>query len=212
MNLNKTINGLKGEYKTAYFDILSYLQSSNISVNSKFSNEVQLDLLDMLKSAQENNLPVTDIIGKDIKVFCEDIIESHNTKKVKLLNLLKSLNFNLAFLIIIALIFQAFEGHINLNILVIFFLAMFSYGYVLNFFYKRFTLKFKGLRNKIKCILLIYFPSVLFLFPVAFLIATYVNIFINGYYMAVIGLVLVFIFHTLCKRLDSNIKWYSYLS
>ena len=204
-------NKLTGEYKIAYFDILSYMQGCNISVDGEFSVGVQEDMMDMLLLAQKNQLPINNIIGKDIKSFCEGIVETHNTKSVKLLEILKTLNLYLCIFVLITLLFQIFEGYINFNIILIFFLCWFLFHYILNFFYKKLCLKFKGLKNKIKCILLISLVSMLVLSPLILLIIKYCNLMINGYYTAAISLLLILIIHKTCKKLDVNIRWYSYL-
>ena len=206
------INKLTGDYKIAYFDILSYMQGCNISVDGKFSLGVQDDMMDMLLSAQNNQLSVNNIIGKDIKKFCEDIVKTHNTKRVKLLEILKTLNLYLGLLVIITLSFQIIEGHINFNIILIFLLTWFLFHYILNFFYKKLCLKFKGLKNKIKCIILISLVSMLILSPLILLMAKYCNLMINGYYAAAVCLLLILIIHIICKKLDKDFKWYSYLT
>ena len=193
---------LTGDYLIAYQDIGSYIQSSNIPLNSKFSIEVNEDMKDMLLSAQKDKVPISDIIGKDIKSFCEAIVASHNTKKVKLLGILKQLKFYLCFFVIITIIFQLFNGSINLTIIITFFLTWFLYRYILNYFYKKLCLKFKGLKNKIICLLLIYALSMLALLPIELLIITYCNLSINGFISAAISLLLILFVHVL-------IKWYS---
>lgn len=204
-------NKLMGDYKTAYFDILSYLQSSNISVSSKFSIEVQEDMKDMLLSAQENELPVNNIIGNDIKSFCEDIVQSHNTNRIKLLEVLKNLNFFLGFLIFNSLVFQILRGSINLTIVMVLFLGWFLLRYVENFFYKKLCLKFKGIKNKVICIILLSLVSVLILSPLWVLISIYCDFMINGFFTATISLLFILGIHIVCKKLDKNISWYSYL-
>ena len=204
-------NKLTGDYLIAHYDILSYLQSCNISTTNKFFIEVKEDMMDMLLSAQKNQTPISDIIGNDIKSFCQDIVQSYNTKRVKSLNILKNLNFDLCVLLLVGFLFQIFEGSINLSIVTTFLLTWFMYKYILNFFYKKLCLKYKGLKNKIKCILLIYGVSMLGLFPLELQIIKCCDLLINGYCMAIICLLLILVIHIVCKNLDKNIRWYSYL-
>lgn len=213
INLRGSINNnkLTGDYEMAYQDIIGYLHACNISPDSEFSAEVQEDMKDMLLSAQKNQLPVNNIIGEDIKTFCEDIVKSHNTKRVKLLQFLKRLNFNLAFLAIISMLFKIFNMKIDLSIIIVFFLTWLLFQYIANFFYKKLCLKFKGLKNKIKCLLLISLVCLLVLFPLILLITKYCDLIMNGYYVTAICLLFVLVIHYVCRRLDKNIRWYSYL-
>jgi len=203
-------NKLTGDYLIAHLDILSYLQSCNIPPNNKFSIEVADDMRDMLLSAQENGTPISDIVGNDIKSFCEDIVQSYNSKRVKLLDFLKNLNYYLCFLLLMVLIFQVFEASVNLSTIVTFLLCWFLYKYILNFFYKKLCLKFKGLKNKIMCILLIFSASALCLFPIVLIIITYCDFRLNGYYVAIVCLLLILVVQIICKKLYKNIKWYDY--
>ena len=204
------LNKLTGNYLIAQLDILSYLQSCNIPPNNKFSIEVEDDMRDMLLSAQENGTPISDIVGNDIKNFCEDIVQNYNNKRAKSLDILRKLNFDLCFLLLIALLIQVFEGSINLSIVVTFSLTWILYKYILNFFYKRLCLKFKGLKNKIICILLIFLGSVLCLFPIELIIIKYCDFRLNGYYVVIVCFLLISVVLIACKKLDKNIKWYDY--
>jgi len=137
MNLKGFNNKLTGEYETAYEDIISYLQACNISPDSEFSAGVQEDMKDMLLSAQMNQLPVNNIIGEDIKSFCDDIVQTYNTRKVKFLRFLKDLNFCLVLLAVISVLFQIFNAEFNLNIIIIFISTWFLYRYIMNYLYKK---------------------------------------------------------------------------
>lgn len=209
--MNNSNNKLTGEYKTAYQDIISYLQACNISQDSKFSADVQEDMKDMLLSAQINQLPVNNIIGNDIKSFCEDIVQAHNTKKVKLLRLLKDLIFSLAFLAVISALFQIFNVNYNLTIAAAFLITWLLYRYIMNYLYKKLCLKFKGLKNKIKCLLLIFLICIITLIPVVLIISRYCDLMINGYYTAIICILLILPADFACRKLDKNFKWYSYM-
>jgi DNA-binding ferritin-like protein (Dps family) len=193
-------NKLTGDYKIAYFDILTYLGNANIPIGSKFSIEVREDMKDMLLSAQKNHLSVNSIIGNDIKKFCEDIVKTHNTNRTKLLEMLKRLNLFLAFLMLVSLLFQIVTGSINLTIIIVFFLTWFLYKYILNFFCTGLCLKFKGLRNQIICIILIGVIGMLVLFPLCLLISKYFNLEINGFFTATICLLFILVIQTVCKK------------
>nr|WP_281418678.1 hypothetical protein [Clostridium frigoris] len=165
---------------------------------------------DMLLSAQENGTPISDIVGNDIKSFCEDIVKSYNNKSVKLLYVLKKMNIDLCFLLIITFLFEAFGLEVESSTIVTVLLTWFLYKYILNFFYKKLCLKFKGLKNKIICILLIVSGSMLCLFPIELIIIKYCNLQLNGYYVAIICVFFILINHIICKRLDNKFKWYNY--
>lgn len=203
-------NKLTGDYLITHFDIMSYLQSCNISPDNKFSIEVADDMKDMLLSAQENGTLISDIVGNDIKSFCEDIVQTYNNKKVKLLDILKKLNIDLCFLLIVTFLFEAFGLEVESSTIVTLLLTWFLYKYILNFFYKKLCLKFKGFKNKIICILLIVSGSMLCLFPIELIIIKYCNLQLNGYYIAIICVFLILIVHIICKRLDKKFKWYNY--
>lgn len=205
-------NKLIGDYKITYLDILSYLQSSNILPNDNFFIEVKQDMKDMLLSAQISNLPITDIVGNDLKSFCEDIIKSYNNKKIKILNVLKHLNFSLAILTLFSILFEISLNHFYTSTLIIFFLTWFGFKYILNFCYKKLCLRFKGLKNKILVISLISICSTFLLFPLTLLTSQYFTLSLNGYYVSLTCLILVFVLHIICKKLDRHIKWYSYLN
>mgnify|MGYP001160570498 CR=1 FL=1 len=204
-------NKLTGDYMIAFSDILNYMQSSNISINSKFSVEVSQDMKDMLLSAQKNQLAVSNIIGKDIKSFCEDIVKTHNTKRVKISEFLKTTNRYLGLFILWALAFQIVSGNINLSIILVFFLTWFLFHYIFNFIYKQLCFKFKGLKNQIKCMILIGLVSMVVLSPLILLIIKYCDLVVNGYYAAGLCLLCILINHIINKKLDKNFRWYSYL-
>ncbi|MDD7793081.1 hypothetical protein [Clostridium sp. 'White wine YQ'] len=211
MNIYINKNNLSGDYKTAYFDILNYLQSSDISVNSKLYNEVSEDMMDMLLSAQNNSLPVDNIIGTDIKIFCKDIINSYNSKSTIIVSILKKVTFSLVFLTFVSFLFQLFYGKIALSLVVVILLTWSFSSTLINFFYRKFFLRFRGLKNRILCILVTFVLCMVLLFPIIMLLASYLTIGLNGYLVSAISLLLIFIFHYICKKLDKNIKWYSYL-
>lgn len=73
-------------------------------------------------------------------------------------------------------------------------------------------LKFKGLKNKIKLIVLIFLASIVCLVPLELLIIKYCDLLINGYYVAILCLLFILTIHIICKKLDDNIRWYSYLN
>ena len=203
-------NKLTGEYETAYQDIIGYLNASNIPMESKFYIEVQEDMKDMLFSAQMNQLPVNNIIGGDIKSFCEDIVKSYKTKEVRLLQFLKDLNFSLFWLALASLVVQISDDY-RLNFLIFMVIVLFLYKYIINFILKTLTLKFKGLKNKFIFILLITLASWIILYKFYTIISKYLSIPINGYYVAVVCLLIILPVHIACRKLDNNFKWYSYL-
>lgn len=203
-------NKLTGDYKTAYIDIVCYLQTCDIS--SEFSQEVKNDLKDMLFSSQKDQVSVKSIIGKDIKHFCENIIEPYSTKKLKIVTFLNSLNFTLAVIGIISLMsltFGTFKGFMNLSVISVFLLNWFIFKHLLNFFYKKLSFKYKGL-NKIKCILFVSFLLLFVIFPMDFVIIMYGTYPINELYISIICLFSFIVIHKICLYLSGNIRWYSY--
>jgi DNA-binding ferritin-like protein (Dps family) len=67
----KRVNGLPSEYKNAMLGIQTYMQNFG-SLDGK---EIY-DILDMLEIAVADGRKVTDVIGKDIESFCEDVIKA----------------------------------------------------------------------------------------------------------------------------------------
>ncbi|WP_238885091.1 DUF1048 domain-containing protein [Clostridium sp. YIM B02551] len=211
MNIYINKNNLSGDYKAAYFDILNYLQSSDISVDSKLYNEVSEDMMDMLLSAQNNSLPVDNIIGEDVKSFCKDIINSYSSKNTIIVSILKKVNFSLVFLTIVSFLFQLSYEKIALSLVVVILLTWSFSSTMINFIYKKLFLRFRGLKNRILCILITFVLCMILLFPIIMLLSSYLTIALNGYLVSTVSLLLMFTFHYICKKLDKNIKWYSYL-
>lgn len=200
---------LTGEYNLAYIDIMSYIQSCNLDF--KFSHQVMEDMLDMLLSAQRDNLPVSDVIGNNIKSFCEEIVQSHNTNKNKLLSILKAFNLYLLLQGLLTLLFELFKITVTASSIIAFFLTWYLFRYALNFCYKKIGLRFKGLKNKIKCILLIALVLLLLVVsPLIFLLSTHFTAPVNGYYITIICWFSLLIIHMISMRLDKNMKWYNY--
>lgn len=66
---------LKGEYLTAYNKTEKYIQFySNFN---KIDNVCLIEINDLLLIAQENNQPVTDVLGSDLKEFVSNIYDAY---------------------------------------------------------------------------------------------------------------------------------------
>ncbi len=66
---------LEGEYKDAFRQIELYATMQQIDSNTE--NEMLMEIIDILLSAQEHKKPVEKIIGNDIEQFCEDFFKEH---------------------------------------------------------------------------------------------------------------------------------------
>lgn len=198
-------NKLKGDYEIAYQDIIGYLNASNIPMENIFYIEVQEDMKDMLFSAQMNQLPVNNIIGEDIKSFCEDIVKSYKTKRVRLLQFLKDLYFPLIWLALASLVVQISDDY-KLYFLIFMIIVLFLYKYIINFILKTAGLNFKGLKNKFIFILLITLASWIILFKFYTIISKYLSISINGYYVTAVCLFIILPIHIVCRKLDNNFR------
>ena len=65
---------LKGDWKSKAFDIKYYLKTK---LRLKFRTEIVMnDILNMFLDYQERDEKVSDLVGDDIKEFCDNIIES----------------------------------------------------------------------------------------------------------------------------------------
>ena len=102
--LDKKLNKANDDTLT---DIMCHLRVANIS---EYHQEiVRHDLLEMVLSAQERNDDIQTVIGKDYKVFCDDVIASlpPKTFKEKLYELLDIVSFSTAILGIITLVMSS---------------------------------------------------------------------------------------------------------
>ncbi|MBE7119829.1 DUF1048 domain-containing protein [Bacillus cereus] len=71
---NKKRKLLTPENEAAYGDMLIYLRFT--SVPQKQMEELLLEILDHLLDAQENDKNAHDIFGKDLKAYCDELINS----------------------------------------------------------------------------------------------------------------------------------------
>jgi len=72
---------LKDEYKETFGRIDIYIASHGLVVDN--TSEIMEDVLDLLLTAQENHVPIENIIGKDFEKFCNQLIESHKESIVE---------------------------------------------------------------------------------------------------------------------------------
>ena len=82
--LDKQVNP---ENQEAFTDIICYLRGANIS---EYNQEIiRQDLTEMVLSAQKRGENMQSVVGKDYKVFCDDIIANlpPKTRKEKVLDL-----------------------------------------------------------------------------------------------------------------------------
>lgn len=69
---------LQGEYKEAFQYVEMYSTTNLIGVDA--DSELMMELLDHMLVAQEHGQPVSDIVGEDIEVFCENFFSEYKGK------------------------------------------------------------------------------------------------------------------------------------
>lgn len=69
---------LEGEYKQAFDKVEIYSIVRNI--DSKTDEEMMMNLLDMMLTAQKEGKPVEKIVGKDIETFCKEYFQNYDWK------------------------------------------------------------------------------------------------------------------------------------
>lgn len=79
---------LKGEYKEVFDKAEIFVGVRNIAGDE--GNEMMMDLLDFLLSAQNEGKPVEEVIGTDVEKFCASYFSSY-TMKNHLMNVPKAL-------------------------------------------------------------------------------------------------------------------------
>ena len=103
---------LTQDHHSIITDMTVYLLVSRIS-----DDQVELirhDLLDMALRAQHRNVPLVEIFGVDLKVFCDEIIQNskHQGYTEYLLNLWKSATGVIAILATLNMIFSGYIGQL----------------------------------------------------------------------------------------------------
>ncbi len=127
-HLNKSEIELKGEYKDTHLDIVIYLSSSNL--NESFVTEVSEDLKDLFITAQEEGRDIKEIVGNNLEIFCKDIINSNKSKKVKIFNIIKKLNWSLFMGAILSILFYLFNEELSVSSIVLFIFNLFIAPYI----------------------------------------------------------------------------------
>ncbi|MBO5484560.1 MAG: DUF1048 domain-containing protein [Lachnospiraceae bacterium] len=69
---------LEGEYKQVFDKVEVY--SSVRNIDSKTDEEMMMNLLDMMLTAQKEGKPVEKIVGKDIETFCKQYFQDYDWK------------------------------------------------------------------------------------------------------------------------------------
>ncbi|MBB6623280.1 hypothetical protein [Clostridium gasigenes] len=209
-NLNKSEFELKGEYKDTYLDIVIYLSGSNL--NDSFVTEVSEDLKDLFITAQEEGRGIKEIVGKNIEIFCKDIINSNKSKKVRLFNIIKNLNWSLFMGAILSILFYIFNEELSLNTIVLFIFNFFIVPYIVKVPLRKLVFKYKGNIRKIVSIviftLLLIIPTAIINFIIIIQFVPVVNV--NGLYSGVIILFIIGIIHIITKYKIKEINWKSY--
>jgi len=78
---NELDRQLNAENNKVLTDIICYLRAANISAYNQ--EIIRQDLLEMLLSAQERGENIQDVIGKDYKAFCDNVIASLPPQNMK---------------------------------------------------------------------------------------------------------------------------------
>ncbi len=79
MNYKAMENKLTGKYREVFEKAELYGIVKNI--DSKVQDEMMMDLLDLLLSAQEDHKPVEKIIGTDMEAFCKSYYQQYSLKE-----------------------------------------------------------------------------------------------------------------------------------
>lgn len=112
INYDDYAQKLTNEYKSAYEKMAIYIEAilfpgDNLSV---IMNEV----VDLLLSAQEDSRPLEDVIGSDMKLFCNQLVKSHTNTPLhrifQFLNAYRILSLIAFILTTIGLIVDFFDG------------------------------------------------------------------------------------------------------
>lgn len=207
-HLNKSEIELKGEYKDTHLDIVIYLSSSNL--NESFVTEVSEDLKDLFITAQEEGRDIKEIVGKNIEIFCKDIINSNKSKKVKIFNIIKKLNWTLSMAAIVSILFYVFNEEQSLNAIAMFIFNLFIAPYIVKVPLRKLVFKYKGNIRKIVSIIIF---TLLLMIPIAiinFIIITNFVVYTNGLYAGLIILFIIGIIHIITKYKIKEINWKSY--
>lgn len=93
---------LKGEYKEAFDKVYVYTHIRNMEGNTE--EEMMMNLLDMLLTAQNEGKPAAKIVGDDIEKFCESYFEEFDIKTRLTDQLPKRVNFLMCGMFIVVLI------------------------------------------------------------------------------------------------------------
>ena len=161
-HLNKSEIELKGEYKDTHLDIVIYLSSSNL--NESFVTEVSEDLKDLFITAQEEGRDIKEIVGNNLEIFCKDIINSNKSKKVKIFNIIKKLNWSLFMGAILSILFYVFNEELSLSSIVLFIFNLFIAPYIVKVPLRKLVFKYKGNAGKIMSIIIF---TLLLIIPIA---------------------------------------------
>lgn len=101
---------LQGEYKEAFQQVELYSNTHLIGVDA--DSELMMELLDNMLMAQEEERPVTDIVGEDIEQFCKNFFSEYKMGD-RFVDFLKGV-YNIAWILFVFslfdLIFPADEG------------------------------------------------------------------------------------------------------
>ena len=159
---------LVGEYALVFQDIKDYISMSRIPKRDK--KEIFSDIYDILKEGSENNRPIEDIVGKDYKVFVQEVFEVYDNTHLKLIDLMTGIQFLVGYLLSFKLFYYfesgMKEGFYKQGIpggLIFFFsiVSMVSLPYLYRYF--RSLIK-TNIKDLIVSILGIVIPSILMLF------------------------------------------------
>jgi DNA-binding ferritin-like protein (Dps family) len=95
----RTVNYLNGDYKKAYSKLTIQIGSSYLSYSEQ--KDVMQDIATMLYDAQDNNKPISEIIGMDSNKFVNSILRSFGYKKHFALLILEGIRYMLFIVIVV---------------------------------------------------------------------------------------------------------------
>lgn len=74
----KRMHGLPENYRRMYTQIVKYVWS--LALDGPEVQEALLDVLEMMETGAAKGLSVRDVVGEDVKAFCDDILEQMPNK------------------------------------------------------------------------------------------------------------------------------------
>lgn len=121
----KNVSKLNEEYDLAFEEIREYIGVSALSFTEK--RELVDEILSLFLEAQDKGKSVDEIIGKDHRMFIDDMIRAYGVKNYFIYDLLTGLQYFIFYLVAVSLLLfvEGSEDYFNVNIdytLILFFI------------------------------------------------------------------------------------------